>query len=112
MSPSILRKQSLWKRFREWMQRDVEVQIWDNRKGMIKERDLKPIHIKGVIVDEDSQRTRKITMQGDSFAVTINPPFVSVLCPFREKLTKQQLIKQENGEYLLTVQGIPNHESA
>ena len=108
MAFSILKHK--WKAFREWLQRDVEIQIWDNRKGFVKEHDLKPIQIKGVIFSEDALNTRKITTQGDSFAVTINPPFVSALCPFREKHTKQRLIKQENGTYLLTIEGVPNHE--
>lgn len=99
-----------FRKFREWLQRDVQIQIWDNRKGFIKEQDLKPIQIRGVIVDEDSLRTRKIMVQGDSFAVTINPPFVNVLCPFREKHTKQRLIKQENGQFILTIEGVQIHE--
>lgn len=102
-------KPSLWKRFREWLKRDVQIEIWDNHKGFVKERDLKPIQINGVIFSEDVLKSRKITTQGDSFAVTINPPFVSALCPFREKNTKQRLIKQEDGRYLLTIEGVEVH---
>lgn len=111
MLESIGRKPSLWRRFRDWLQRDVEITIWEPRKGLIKEKDLQDVFIKGKLYATDDQETRKLSPRGpNSFVVTINPRFVSALCPFHEKHTVQQLIKQEDGTYLLTVRGVPNHE--
>jgi hypothetical protein len=93
------------------MQRDVNITIWDPHKGMVNEKDLKHIVINGKLYASDDQPTRKLFSHGpNSFAITINPRFVDVLCPFQEKHVKQELIKEENGQYLLTIRGVQDHE--
>lgn len=102
-----MNKPSLIQRFRDWLKKDVELSVLDPHKGIVKEKDMKPIRIVGVVFAEDDQKHRTIQKLGPgSLGVTINPRFVSVLCPRVEKHTIQRLIREENGEYLLTIQGI------
>jgi hypothetical protein len=99
------------KKFRAWLQRDVKIEVFDFHKGVISEDDMKGIHIIGKLFGEDDQKTRKLMRFGkNSWTVTINPRFVNVLCPLKEKHVRQDLIKQENGQYLLTIQGVEIHE--
>ena|SRR5271157_5376311 len=103
---------SLWKRFRNWLKRDVvEIRVLDQKRGLVSEKDMKPITIVGVVFAEDAQDSRKIQEVGPkSFALTIHPPFVSMLCPFQEKYTVQRLIREENGDYTLLIKGVNPHE--
>src|SRR5271157_6120087 len=104
---SDLHRASLLKRFRDWMKKDVEITVWTPHKGMVNEKDLADVLIKGKLYAHDDQLTRKLFPHGpNSFAMTINPRFVDVLCPLKEKHVRQELIKQENGQYLLTIQGV------
>jgi hypothetical protein len=107
-----LLKPSLLKRFRGWLRRDVvEIRVLDQKRGLISEKDMEKITIVGVVFAEDAQESRKIQEVGPkSFALTIHPPFVSMLCPFQEKQTVQRLIRDESGEYLLLIKGVDPNE--
>jgi hypothetical protein len=95
-----------------WLRRDVvEIRVLDQKRGLISEKDMLPISIVGVVFAEDIQESRKIQEIGsNSYALTIHPPFVSMLCPFQEKHTVQKLIREENGDYVLLIKGVNPHE--
>lgn len=102
---------NIFKDFRNWLKRDViEIRVFDPHKGIIKEKDLESIVIRGKIFAEDPQKTRKIISQGTSSMMSINPPFLDLLCPAKEKRTVHQLIQSEEGKFLLIVQGVSPNE--